>query len=168
MRAHEITDSDVQLLADRADALATNYVSGPDDPWEGSPFKWILSIPSRSKGAVGEALVDGWCAAKGFDVVRTGDSEADREIEGHRVEIKFSTLDTRPIREPSPFGSQLSRLSGDRREGVVVDNSHAVALGNGCYEEVGEGTRQSSPKDQRFGETSSARCQSMSSIGSHS
>lgn len=58
----------------------------------GSPFQWILSLPSRSKGAVGEALVAGWCAAKGFDVVRTGDSQADRIIEGHRVEIKFSTL----------------------------------------------------------------------------
>lgn len=34
----------------------------------------------------------GWSAAKGFDVVRAGDSQADRIIEGHRVEIKFSTL----------------------------------------------------------------------------
>jgi hypothetical protein len=29
---------------------------------------------------------------KGFDVVRSPDSEADRVVEGHRVEIKFSTL----------------------------------------------------------------------------
>lgn len=33
-----------------------------------------------------------WCAAKGFDVVRSPDSEADRIIEGYRFEIKFSTL----------------------------------------------------------------------------
>ncbi|MGD2174702.1 MAG: hypothetical protein PVJ27_04805 [Candidatus Brocadiaceae bacterium] len=34
----------------------------------------------------------GWLAARGFNVVRSGDSEADRCIEGKRAEIKFSTL----------------------------------------------------------------------------
>lgn len=87
-----ITDPEVGVLADLAGSLAGDYASAVDDPWLGSPFQWILSLPSRSKGAVGEALVAGWCATKGFDVVRTGDSEADRIIEGHRVEIKFSTL----------------------------------------------------------------------------
>lgn len=91
MNAGRLVNPDVQLLAGLATTLAPDYAVGPDDPWEGSPFKWILSIPSRTKGAVGEALVAGWCAAKGFDVVRTGDSAADRIVEGHRVEIKFST-----------------------------------------------------------------------------
>jgi hypothetical protein len=36
--------------------------------------------------------VAGWCATKGFDVVRSPDSQADRVVEGHRIEIKFSTL----------------------------------------------------------------------------
>ncbi len=88
----EITDPDVQLLAGLATTLAPDYIAGPNDPWEGSPFKWILSIPSRAKGAVGESLVAGWAAAKGFDVVRSTNSEADRVIEGHRIEVKFSTL----------------------------------------------------------------------------
>ncbi|MGB9593310.1 MAG: hypothetical protein ACPL7R_04125 [Anaerolineae bacterium] len=43
-------------------------------------------------GKIGEQLVAGWCAAKGLDVVASGDSEADRIIAGRRVEIKFSTL----------------------------------------------------------------------------
>ncbi|HOV74918.1 MAG TPA: hypothetical protein PK967_13190 [Candidatus Hydrogenedentes bacterium] len=37
-------------------------------------------------------LVAGWLAARGFNVVRSGDSDADRIIENKRVEIKISTL----------------------------------------------------------------------------
>jgi hypothetical protein len=92
MSTHKITDPNVQLLAGLATTLAADYVRAADDPWMGSPFSWILSLPSRTKGAIGEALVAGWCAAKGFDVVRSPDSQADRIIQGHRVEIKFSTL----------------------------------------------------------------------------
>jgi hypothetical protein len=43
-------------------------------------------------GAIGERLVAGWLAAKGFNVVRSPDTEADRIIENQRVEIKMSTL----------------------------------------------------------------------------
>jgi hypothetical protein len=43
-------------------------------------------------GVIGERLVAGWLAAKDCDVVRSGDSEADRIINGKRAEIKFSTL----------------------------------------------------------------------------
>ena len=34
----------------------------------------------------------GWLAMQGFAVEPAGDSEADRVVNGHRVEIKFSTL----------------------------------------------------------------------------
>ena len=88
----KISDPEVQLLAGLATTLEPDYVQDTG-AWEGSPFKWIkTSLPSRTVGAVGEALVAGWAAAKGFDVTKTGDSEADRIINGHRVEIKFSTL----------------------------------------------------------------------------
>lgn len=89
---HLFRDPEVEVLAGLSLGMQADYVSPETDPWLGSPFAWILSQPSRSKGAIGEKLVSGWCATKGFDVVRTGDSEADRIIEGHRVEIKFSTL----------------------------------------------------------------------------
>ena len=87
----EIVDQDVRILAGLAAALEPDYAPSPDDPWEGSPFQWILRVPSRTKGAVGEALVAGWCAAKGFDVIRARNSDADRIVHGHRVEIKMST-----------------------------------------------------------------------------
>ncbi|MFE7844583.1 hypothetical protein ACFUTX_05225 [Microbacterium sp. NPDC057407] len=49
-------------------------------------------MPSRTKGAVGELLVQEWAVAKGLDVRRSPSSNADRIINGHRVEIKMSTL----------------------------------------------------------------------------
>ncbi|RMD65128.1 hypothetical protein D6833_03400 [Candidatus Parcubacteria bacterium] len=88
-----IQDPDVQLLATIATTLKCDYIqAGSTDPWDGSPFAWILSRPSRQKGKIGEQLVAGWCAAKGLDVLSSGDTEADRVIAGRRVEIKFSTL----------------------------------------------------------------------------
>lgn len=88
----QIVDPEVQILAALATALEPDYARPVDDPWIGSPFEWILHTPSRTKGAIGEALVAGWCAAKGFDVVRARSSDADRIINGQRVEIKMSTL----------------------------------------------------------------------------
>lgn len=87
-----IADPDVRVLASLATTLASDYVPPEDDPWVGSPFEWILRVPSRTKGAIGEALVAGWAAATGLDVVRSRNSDADRVIEGHRIEIKMSTL----------------------------------------------------------------------------
>ena len=87
-----ITDPEVQQLAGIAATLQSDYLKSDDDPWEGSPFAWILACPSRQRGAIGERLVAGWCAAKGADVVRSTTSAYDREINSQRVEIKFSTL----------------------------------------------------------------------------
>jgi hypothetical protein len=92
MTVPQISDPEVQVLATLSGTLAVDYVRAEDDPWVGSPFAWILNQPSRSRGAIGEKLIAGWCATKGFDVVRSPDSEADRIVEGHRFEIKFSTL----------------------------------------------------------------------------
>jgi len=88
-----VTDSEVQILASIATMLRSSYVrEGAADPWAGSPFAWIRTLPSRQVGKIGEQLVSGWCAAKGLDVVASPHSEADRIIGRHRVEIKFSTL----------------------------------------------------------------------------
>lgn len=88
----QISDPEVAVLTGLATTLAPDYAPSVNDPWVGSPFQWILTVSSRSKGAIGEALVAGWSAAKGFDVVRSGSSQADRVINGHRMEIKLSTL----------------------------------------------------------------------------
>jgi hypothetical protein len=89
---HKIVDPDVQILAALSGTLAPDYARAADDPWVGSPFEWILKLPSRTKGAIGEALVAGWAAAKGYDVLRSPNSDADRIINGHRIEIKMSSL----------------------------------------------------------------------------
>ena len=86
-----ITDPDVQLLATIASTLRTDY-DEVDLAWEGSPFAWIKTRPSRQIGKITEDLVAGWLAAKRFNVSRSGDSEADRVVESKRVEIKSSTL----------------------------------------------------------------------------
>jgi hypothetical protein len=67
--------------------------------WKGSPFEWLLTLPSRSVGAIGERLVEGLLVREGFVVRRPkGKSGYDRicstlgsekEI---RLEIKFSKL----------------------------------------------------------------------------
>ena len=86
-----ITDPEVQRLATIAAVIEQDYRNAATD-WAYSPFGWIKALPSRSAGAVFESLVAGWCAAKGLDVLRSPDSDADRVIAGLRVEIKGSTL----------------------------------------------------------------------------
>lgn len=84
-------DPDLQLLMLLSQALKADYQSESSE-WTDSPFAWIKTKPSRQVGAIGEKLVAGWLAARGFNVTRSGDSDADRIIENKRVEIKFSTL----------------------------------------------------------------------------
>lgn len=72
--------------------LSREYVKAADDPWHASPFGWIRQLPSRSRGAIGEKLVEAWAREVGFEVHRSSDSEADRVINGHRIEVKMSTL----------------------------------------------------------------------------
>ncbi len=86
-----ITDPDVKLLVNLAETIKKDYID-EDNAWKDSPFEWIKSKSSRQIGKIGEQLISDWCKAKGFDVARPHDSEADRIISGWRFEIKFSTL----------------------------------------------------------------------------
>jgi len=86
-----ISDPDVKLLAMLSQSMMEDYLDSDDTSWANSPFDWIRSRPSRQRGAIGELLVSGFLASKGFDVTRSPDSEADRVVEGYRIEIKFST-----------------------------------------------------------------------------
>lgn len=87
-----IRDPEVQLLAAISEGLKGEYQTEEDLSWLQSPFGWIKSQTSRRKGAIGEKLVAGWCAARDINVLRSPDAEADRVLEGFRTEIKFSTL----------------------------------------------------------------------------
>ena len=140
MTHRQITDPNVQILAGIATMLEPDYVP-ESDPWKGSPFAWIQTRPSRQKGAIGEALVSGWAAAKGCDVKKSPNSDADKIINGHRIEIKYSNLWTnnqifkfQQIRNQdydyvfclglSPFDAQAwfipkAVLMGDLPEGVT-------------------------------------------------
>lgn len=91
MGRREITDTEVLALAAISTTLRVDY-EAEELEWEGSPFAWIRRRPSRQRGAIGERLVAGWLAAKDFDIVKSPDSQADRIVNGHRIEVKFSTL----------------------------------------------------------------------------
>ena len=87
-----INDPELGLFASIAAAIHQDFAIGAADPWKDSPFGWIKGRPSRQVGAIGEKLVERWCAAKGFDVAAAPNSDADRVIHGYLVEVKFSTL----------------------------------------------------------------------------
>lgn len=87
-----ISDPEVKLLASIASSIEYDYLEGGISLWDGSPFEWILRLPSRRRGAIGEKLVAGWSAAKDFDVLKPLNSDADRIINNLRIEIKMSTL----------------------------------------------------------------------------
>ncbi len=87
----EIKDPDVRMLTAISGTLSADYAQSGES-WVGSPFAWIKLHSSRRRGKIGEHLVSGFLAAKGFDVAKIKGSSADRLINGCRVEIKFSTL----------------------------------------------------------------------------
>ena len=82
---------DFELLASAAKFLKKDLTLD-NSAWEASPFEWVLQLPSGSKGKLGQRLVFQWSALKGIPVDKSPDSEADMLINGHRVEVKFSTL----------------------------------------------------------------------------
>ncbi len=86
-------DTELETLFYIATSLKSTYIRDESsDPWANSPFAWIKSRPSRQVGKIGEQLIAEWCKQKQFIVSKSGDSEADLVLNGHRIEIKFSTL----------------------------------------------------------------------------
>src|SRR5258705_1028223 len=87
----KIVSVDFELLATSANFIKPEFTK-VDSIWTGSQFEWVLTLPSASKGKLGKRLVYQWCALKGLSIDSSSDSQADMMINGHRVEIKFSTL----------------------------------------------------------------------------
>ncbi len=90
-RSKSASSTEFELFVGAANMIKADFDEA-NKAWAGSPLKWILSLPSGAKGALGKRLVSQWCALKGLSVGRSPDSEADITVEGRRVEIKFSTL----------------------------------------------------------------------------
>jgi hypothetical protein len=82
---------DFKLLATASTYIKKDF-EDEYNRWADSPFEWVLNLPAGSKGKLGKLLVYQWCGLKGLSLDRSLDSEADMLINGHRVEIKFSTL----------------------------------------------------------------------------
>lgn len=83
--------SDFELLASIGNHIREELES-KNEAWKDSPFEWVKSLPPGSKGKLGARLVSAWSAAKGLKIDSSPDSDADLLINGHRAEIKFSTL----------------------------------------------------------------------------
>lgn len=79
------------LLVESSESLKGQFARD-DELWRGSPFEWMVSLPSRTKGAFAEAVLSSWLVKNGFKVQRSPDTDADRLVNGVRVEIKSSTL----------------------------------------------------------------------------
>lgn len=75
-----------------ANTVKRAYEKTPQHDWSNSPFAWLRTLPSRSKGAAAESMIETWARSQGLTVKRSESSEFDRLIEGQRVEIKMSTL----------------------------------------------------------------------------
>lgn len=85
------TRPDFDLLASAANFIKQEF-DRDQSIWTGSPFEWVLNLPSGSKGKLGKRLIYQWCAIKGLSIDSSPDSDADMLVNKHRVEIKFSTL----------------------------------------------------------------------------
>lgn len=87
----ESVTPDFELMASLAKFIR-NDLEGQSVAWESSPFSWVLQLPAAKKGKLGKQLIYQLCAIKGLAVEKSSDSEADMMINGHRVEVRFSTL----------------------------------------------------------------------------
>lgn len=117
-----ITDPDLRIIASIAAALKRDYEDpAREDLWAGRPFHWTRGHLSRQPGKAAERFIVGWCAAKGLNVMTSEDGEADRVIEGCRVQIKFSTLEEN--------GTYTFRQIPDQRY------SYVICLGLSPFEE---------------------------------
>lgn len=82
---------EVKILAGIAASLECDYSYAEGD-WATSPFGWIKRQQIKTRGTIGEQIVSGWCAARGFNVTRSSTTDADRVIEDKAFEIKFAML----------------------------------------------------------------------------
>ena len=89
-------NKDFIMLAATASYLQEE-LEDENDPWENSPFEWILKLPPRKKGKLGGNLIASWLAGKGMELEPTRDSSETIRANGLQFAIKFSTIWTKGI-----------------------------------------------------------------------
>jgi hypothetical protein len=62
------------------------------DPWADSQHAWLMKQSSRRRGKSGEMIIHKWLEGLGMKVDKAVASSSDRTVNGHRVEVKLSTL----------------------------------------------------------------------------
>jgi hypothetical protein len=86
-----VGDEHLKKFIEVTNGLSEKYAKHLEG-WMDSPFSWILTLPSRTRGAVGEEIVATWLVSNGCKVARAGQSGFDRIVNNVNIEIKFSTL----------------------------------------------------------------------------
>lgn len=74
-----------------SERLAEEYLRSDTSPWFGSPFAWIPPLRPHSIGKIGERMFEEWCDGRGVEVRPSLTTQYDRVVNGHRMEVKFST-----------------------------------------------------------------------------
>ena len=85
------SDPDVRVLADASRSLEPQFPP-PPEIWRESPFAWLGDRAIKTRGTIGEQIVEKWLSGYGFRVLPAPDSDADRVINSLRVEIKVARL----------------------------------------------------------------------------
>jgi hypothetical protein len=61
--------------------------------WDDSPFKWVLTQPSATKGSIARQLVTAWANLHGlFPLQVSKDNQMYLELDDALIQVKFSTL----------------------------------------------------------------------------
>ena len=84
-------NDEYKQFAEIAEKIKSRYLDDVNE-WAGSPFKWIKDYPIKKIGQIGEDIVSNFLRDKDFSVLDAPGSEADKIVNGKRVEIKFATL----------------------------------------------------------------------------
>jgi hypothetical protein len=102
----EFAEDEVALLAELRASLKQVAEWPPE-----SPLSFVLMLASRTRGKLGEMLVDGIAQRAGMSTAKASAVDYDRQIGSSHCEIKFSTEDPprfQQVRDP--------RLSSDEQK----------------------------------------------------
>lgn len=85
------SEVDLEFLTRVLRGLESKYPG--TQAWDESPFKWVLTQPSATKGSIARKLVIAWANLHGlFPLQVSRDNQIYLELNGSLIQVKFSTL----------------------------------------------------------------------------